>query len=98
MFNWQVLEMIANYYGRTSKEKKRIINFCSQYPGIGLLNVAVSSLFSFVHLSLNIANMYLYSLYGTMFSKQPFTCISSLISVRGPKFGCFHLDWLSNLT
>lgn len=76
MFNWlmifmelislyhslvQVLEMIANYYGRTSTEKKRIINFCSQYPGIGLLNVAVSSMSS-AHLSLNIANMYLYSL------------------------------------
>ncbi|KAF8778986.1 hypothetical protein HU200_003091 [Digitaria exilis] len=40
----QVLEMIANYYGRTSTEKKRIINFCSQYPGIGLLNVAVKSM------------------------------------------------------
>jgi hypothetical protein len=38
----QVLEMLANYYGRTPTEKKGIINFCSQYPGIGLLNVAVS--------------------------------------------------------
>jgi hypothetical protein len=38
----QVLEMIASYYGRTPSEKKKIINFCSQYPGIGLLNVAVS--------------------------------------------------------
>ncbi|KAK8443907.1 hypothetical protein SEVIR_9G047900v4 [Setaria viridis] len=40
----QVLEMIANYYGRTPSEKKKIINFCSQYPGIGLLNVAVKSM------------------------------------------------------
>ncbi|CAL4936546.1 unnamed protein product [Urochloa decumbens] len=40
----QVLEMIANYYGRTPTEKKKIINFCSQYPGIGLLNVAVKSM------------------------------------------------------
>ncbi|GJM96964.1 hypothetical protein PR202_ga13848 [Eleusine coracana subsp. coracana] len=47
----QVLEMIANYYARTSKEKKRIINFCSQYPGIGLFNVAVSCLSSSVHLT-----------------------------------------------
>jgi len=38
----QVLEMIANYYGGSPTEKKKIINFCSQYPGIGLLNVAVS--------------------------------------------------------
>ncbi|XP_062212736.1 protein NO VEIN isoform X2 [Phragmites australis] len=36
--------MIANYYSRTPKEKKIIINFCSQYPGIGLLNVAVKSM------------------------------------------------------
>ncbi|RLN39988.1 hypothetical protein C2845_PM01G23050 [Panicum miliaceum] len=40
----QVLEMIANYYGQSPTEKKKIINFCSQYPGIGLLNVAVKSM------------------------------------------------------
>ncbi|KAL6636733.1 hypothetical protein ACP70R_024305 [Stipagrostis hirtigluma subsp. patula] len=40
----EVLEMLANYYGRTSKERRKIINFCSQYPGIGLFNVAVKSM------------------------------------------------------
>ncbi|KAJ1293140.1 hypothetical protein BS78_01G045100 [Paspalum vaginatum] len=40
----QVLEMLANYYGRTPSEQKKIIKFCSQYPGIGLLNVAVKSM------------------------------------------------------
>uniref|UniRef100_A0A804M5T2 Protein NO VEIN C-terminal domain-containing protein n=1 Tax=Zea mays TaxID=4577 RepID=A0A804M5T2_MAIZE len=40
----QVLEMLANYYGRTISGKRRIRNFFSQYPGIGLLNVAVKSM------------------------------------------------------
>jgi hypothetical protein len=38
----KVLELLANYYAETPKEKKKIIKFFSEYPGIGFLNVAVS--------------------------------------------------------
>ncbi|XBH73605.1 hypothetical protein VPH35_100688 [Triticum aestivum] len=40
----QVLELIANYYTETPEEKRKMINFFSQYPGIGFLNVAVRSM------------------------------------------------------
>nr|ABF99415.1 expressed protein [Oryza sativa Japonica Group] len=37
----EVLELLANYYAETPKEKKKIIKFFSEYPGIGFLNVAL---------------------------------------------------------
>uniref|UniRef100_A0A0E0GV55 Uncharacterized protein n=1 Tax=Oryza nivara TaxID=4536 RepID=A0A0E0GV55_ORYNI len=40
----QVLELLANYYAETPKEKKKIIKFFSEYPGIGFLNVAVRAM------------------------------------------------------
>ncbi|XP_040378026.1 protein NO VEIN isoform X2 [Oryza brachyantha] len=40
----QVLELLANYYVETPKEKKKIIKFFSKYPGIGFLNVAVRAM------------------------------------------------------
>uniref|UniRef100_A0A0D9W0A9 Uncharacterized protein n=1 Tax=Leersia perrieri TaxID=77586 RepID=A0A0D9W0A9_9ORYZ len=40
----QVLELLANYYAETPKEKKKIIKFFSKYPGIGFLNVAVRAM------------------------------------------------------
>ncbi|CAM0876996.1 unnamed protein product [Alopecurus aequalis] len=40
----QVLELLANYYAETPQEKKNLIKFFSQYPGIGFLNVAVRSM------------------------------------------------------
>jgi hypothetical protein len=40
----QVLELLANYYAETPQEKRNLIIFFSQYPGIGFLNVAVRSM------------------------------------------------------
>ncbi|KAM0850294.1 hypothetical protein ACQ4PT_053148 [Festuca glaucescens] len=40
----QVLELVANYYAETPQEKRNLIKFFSQYPGIGFLNVAVRSM------------------------------------------------------
>ncbi|KAG8098632.1 hypothetical protein GUJ93_ZPchr0013g37538 [Zizania palustris] len=40
----QVLELLANYYAETPKDKKKTIHFFSKYPGIGFLNVAVRAM------------------------------------------------------
>ncbi|KAL5208998.1 hypothetical protein ABZP36_004621 [Zizania latifolia] len=40
----QVLELLANYYAETPKDKKKTVHFFSKYPGIGFLNVAVRAM------------------------------------------------------